>query len=124
MKRQESSPCSSGVYWVVAAGDTLYKIAIAAKVDLEELLRVNPNIDPRNLQIGQEICLPEGGQLPPDVGEVPDCPGGFFWEIAAGDTIFKIARDSNTTVEKILALNPRINPYNLRIGQFICIPPR
>src|SRR5699024_11713082 len=33
-----------------------------------------------------------------------------------------IAKKYNTTVEEILKVNPGINPYNLQVGQKICIP--
>ena len=58
------SPAADGecppsyVVYVIQAGDTLWKIARRYRTTVEELLRVNPNIDPNNLQIGQKICIP------------------------------------------------------------------
>ncbi len=51
-----------------------------------------------------------------------NCPGGQVYVIRSGDTLFLLARRFNTTVNAILAANPGINPYNLMIGQRICIP--
>ncbi|MCQ4635497.1 LysM peptidoglycan-binding domain-containing protein [Anaerovorax odorimutans] len=42
----------------VKAGDTLYMIAKMHKVTLDALMNANPKIDPYNLQIGTEICIP------------------------------------------------------------------
>jgi LysM repeat protein len=53
---------------------------------------------------------------------LPPCPTGLFLEIAPGDTLFEIAREQDTTVEAILALNPGLDPRNLRVGQVICLP--
>ncbi|NLP37648.1 MAG: LysM peptidoglycan-binding domain-containing protein [Firmicutes bacterium] len=53
---------------------------------------------------------------------LPDCPTGLFLEIGPGDTLFKIAKEQGVTVEGILALNPGIDPKNLQIGSFICLP--
>jgi len=53
---------------------------------------------------------------------LPPCPTGLFLEIAPGDTLFKIAREQETTVEAILALNPGLDPRNLRVSQVICLP--
>ena len=39
--------------------------------------------------------------------------------IQKGDTLFRIARRYNTTVEAIMELNPGIDPNNLQIGQQI-----
>ena len=76
---------------------------------------VNPGINPDNLQIGQKICIPS---------KAPQkCPMGTFeYTIKQGDTIYKLAKQYNTTVEAILMVNPGINPDNLQIGQMICIP--
>lgn len=104
--------CPSGRYWPVKAGDTLYSIALRTATTVNELLTLNPGIDPANLQIGSLICLPP---------EHP-CPSGIFWIVAAGDTLYKIAQANNTTVKRLLELNPNINPENLQIGQTICLP--
>jgi LysM repeat protein len=39
--------------------------------------------------------------------------------VQKGDTLFRIARRFNTTVDAILELNPDIEPNNLQIGQQI-----
>ncbi|MGE4283514.1 MAG: LysM peptidoglycan-binding domain-containing protein [Clostridia bacterium] len=53
----------------------------------------------------------------------PQCPKGATPHvIQAGDTLGKIARQYNTTVQAIISVNQGINPYTLRIGQQICIP--
>jgi len=56
------------------------------------------------------------------IDELPPCPTGIFLEIQPGDTLAKIAREQDTTVEDILALNPGLDPKNLIIGTFICLP--
>ncbi|MDW7650742.1 MAG: LysM domain-containing protein [Bacillota bacterium] len=54
--------------------------------------------------------------------KVPPCPTGLFLEIAPGDTLQKIATEQGVTVEGILELNPGLDPKNLQIGTFICLP--
>ncbi|KJS19994.1 MAG: peptidoglycan-binding protein [Clostridiaceae bacterium BRH_c20a] len=51
------------------------------------------------------------------------CPSGRLWKVRRGDTLYKIAIISGTSVQKILELNPSINPQNLPIGSFVCLPP-
>ncbi|HEY8395719.1 MAG TPA: LysM domain-containing protein [Bacilli bacterium] len=51
------------------------------------------------------------------------CPfGTFAHTVRYRETLWMIARQYNTTVEAIMAANPGIDPYNLRIGQIICVP--
>lgn len=51
------------------------------------------------------------------------CPADTTaYYIKAGDTLYKIAKQYNTTVGAILMVNPGLNPDNLQIGQKICIP--
>lgn len=111
--RQEVPPCPTGRLRRIKPGDTLYFIARQLGVTVNRILELNPEIDPQNLVPGSLICLPS---------EDPPCPSGLYWRIAAGDTLYKIARSSNTTVRRLLELNPHIDPANLQIGQSICLP--
>jgi len=111
MNNEGAPPCPSGRYLRIAAGDTLYLIAQRLGTTVSELLRLNPGVNPFQLQVGQLLCLPERF-----------CPSRVFWEVSPGDTLFTIARATGTTVEKLLELNPGINPLNLQAGQAICLP--
>ncbi|OLS03716.1 gamma-D-glutamyl-L-diamino acid endopeptidase 1 [Tissierella creatinophila DSM 6911] len=108
--------CPAGSFpYVIKSGDTLYKLAITYETTVEAIIKINPGINPNNLQIGQRICIP---------GKTPQkCPmGTFAYTIKQGDTIYNLDKKYNTTVEAILMVNPGINPDNLQIGQIICIP--
>lgn len=51
------------------------------------------------------------------------CPiGSFAHTIRYGENLWSISRIYNVTVNSIMTINPGINPYNLRIGQVICVP--
>ncbi|NLM96159.1 MAG: LysM peptidoglycan-binding domain-containing protein [Halanaerobiaceae bacterium] len=52
-----------------------------------------------------------------------NCPQDTIpYTIKPGDTLYRIAREYNTTVDAILNINPGINPQNLIIGSMICVP--
>lgn len=52
-----------------------------------------------------------------------ECPvGSLPYIVREGDTLYKIAQSYSTTVNKIMAANVNINPYNLNLGQVLCIP--
>lgn len=51
------------------------------------------------------------------------CPQGQYpYTIQPGDTLNYIALRLEKSVPRIMAANPGIDPYNLRVGQVICIP--
>lgn len=108
-------PCPEGNYYAIKPGDTLYSIAQSYSVSLDDLLEANPQIDLKNLLVGQVICIPPA---PPVT-----CPEGTRpYTVMRGDTIYSLARRFNTTVEAIMEANPGVEPDRLRIGQRICIP--
>lgn len=42
---------------------------------------------------------------------------GRFYRIRSGDTLESVARRYRTTVDRLLALNPGVEPTGLRVGQ-------
>ncbi len=51
------------------------------------------------------------------------CPANHYpYIIQPGDTLDLIARRLEISVSRIMSANPGINPYNLRVGQTLCIP--
>lgn len=46
----------------------------------------------------------------------------YTHSIQPGDSLWQLARAYKTTAEKIFAANPGVNPYYLRVGEYIKIP--
>jgi LysM repeat protein len=113
--------CRRARYRRVETGDTFYLIARDLGTTVEEVTRLNPGIDPENLQVGSLICLPLEAGIP--VGKVPPCDSGLYWVIAPGDTIFTIAGSLGIPLHTLLVLNPSLDPENLLPGDSICLPP-
>jgi LysM repeat protein len=112
--RPQPEQCPGGFFYTVMAGDTLGSIANRFNTSVGAILRANPGLEPGRLFPGQRICIPS--ERP------PACPGGFFYTVVAGDTLFAIALRFNTTVNAILQANPGLDPNRLFVGQRICIP--
>jgi len=48
---------------MIEPGDTLYSISRRYNVPLALILRANPFVDIYNLQVGDEICIPDMGPI-------------------------------------------------------------
>lgn len=105
-----------GQFYVIREGDTLFTIANEFDTTPENILRLNPSLDENNLPVGRRICVISATIQP------VSCPLGTLpYNINAGDTLLSIALRFGTSVESLLAANPDIDPYNLEVGQRICI---
>lgn len=118
----QKPPCAGARFYQVRPGDTYYLIARDLGVTVEEIARLNPNVNPENLQVGSFICVPLQAGIP--TGRVPPCDSGLYWVIAPGDTMFTIAQAVGVPLERLLALNPSVDPNNLLPGDSICLPAR
>ncbi|MGI6364254.1 MAG: LysM peptidoglycan-binding domain-containing protein [Bacillota bacterium] len=110
----QAPSCPNGFLYIIQAGDTFFTLAQRFGTTVQAIQQANPGVNPNNLQIGQQICIPQG--------QAPSCPNGFLYTIQAGDTFFLLAQRFGTTVQAIQQANPGVNPNNLQIGQQICIP--
>ena len=52
----------------------------------------------------------------------PYLNGRTLYRVRQGDTLFSIARQYNTTVQRILIANPEISPNQLSIGEVLIVP--
>ena len=50
----------------------------------------------------------------------PECAA--YYTVEAGDTLYMISQTYEVPVDRLMQVNRIANPYNLKIGQRICIP--
>lgn len=91
---------------VIKEGDTLYAIATDYNTTVAKLKSLNPEIDVNALQIGGVLVINPTAKA-------------VDYKIVKGDTLWEIASKFDTTVDKLKALNPKINPDALVIGSTI-----
>lgn len=129
---QIATPDSDGrTYHVVAAGQSLWAIAIAYKVTIRDLEIWNNISRDIPLQVGQRLFIPsgntEGYATPTPVGMVltstPNADGKIIHTVQAYQTLITIAQAYGVTVETILALNGLQLDWPLQIGQRLLIFP-
>jgi len=115
-------------FYYVQRGDTLKGIAIMFHTSVDELLRLNPQINDPNLIIaGQRIVVPRrapGTGIGGGGSGGTNVPGGTqVYIVQPGDTLKSIARQFGTTTAVLRQLNPEItNPDLIRKGQRIIVP--
>ena len=98
--------------YTVKAGDTLYGISNQFGVSVTELADLN-NVTASTLRVGQVLIIPSSSGTNPN--------NMFLYTVKSGDSLYKIARKYNTTVDKIIDLN-NLKTTNLSIGQVLRIP--
>jgi spore coat assembly protein SafA len=105
----------NGFFYVVRPGDTMFLIARRFNVNLQLLIRANPQVpNPALIFPGQILCIPVN---------VPACPNGFIYTVRPGDTMFLIAMRFNISLSSLIAANPQImNPALIFPGQNLCVP--
>ena len=107
------SQSTSNLTYTVKPGDTLYRIASQNNTTVDILKQLN-NLANDILTIGQTIKLPSTELI-----QVPTTTTTYT--VKKGDTLYSIAKNYNTTTEKIKSLN-NLSTNNLTIGQQLKIP--
>lgn len=116
MYRQVFPQCPLGTFiYYIKPGDTLYKLARRFNTTVSAIANANPGLDTHWLRVAQGICIPRQPIY-------PVCPYGTYYSVRPGDTLNKIARRNNITLQELLMVNPGINPDLIYVNQIICIP--
>ena len=97
--------------YVVKKGDTLYSIANKYDTTVSDLMELN-NLKTNVLSIGQQLRIP----VHQDTSE-----NYIVYTVKAGDTLYKIAQEYDTTVQAIKSSN-QLSSDSLVIGQQLKIP--
>ncbi len=102
----------SGNVYTVKRGDSLYSIAMANNITVDELKKAN-NLTSNFLSIGQQLYIPK---------QEPELPDNYtIYTVKKGDSLYSIAENFNTTVSEIVTLN-KLNSTTLSIGENLLIP--
>ena len=100
----------------VEKGDSLSKIAKRYGTTVDALVRINGLCDANQIFVGQVVVLED-----PEAGADADAAGDrvetAIVTVLPGDSLSKIAKRHDTTVEELMALNDIDDPNLLFVGQ-------
>ena len=100
--------------YVVQPGDTVSHIALRTRTPVEQIVAAN-GLDARaTIRAGQVLTIPTASPAPVATPATHT--------VAAGDTVWQIARDTGTTVEQIVAANGLDARATIRVGQVLTLP--
>ncbi|WP_419161330.1 LysM peptidoglycan-binding domain-containing protein [Candidatus Palauibacter sp.] len=123
--RYASVPAEERVTWTfhtVQRGHTLGWIGQQYGVTVTALRAANSNVNPRRLQIGQELVIPRAGR--PSARRTSSNHGGSGTVVTVhrGQTLDVIGQRYGVSVAALRAANGNVNPRRLQIGQRLVIP--
>lgn len=143
------APVPEGSYHIVAAGETLYRIALKYGTSVQAIAGFNGIPYPYVIYKGQQLMIPPSG---PYTGPMPPPPTGGYNQppiyesepgyyapdeesysppaysdarthtVAPGETLFSIAQRYGTTVEALFKANGLTNPDQIFVGQVLYLP--
>lgn len=96
----------------IKSGDTFWGLEESNGWTHGILQQLNPGIDPKKLQIGAEIAIPEGNAAPQSAPET-------YYTIKSGDTFWELENAWQIEHGTLQDLNPGVDPRQLQIGQRI-----
>ncbi|WP_019415548.1 N-acetylmuramoyl-L-alanine amidase [Paenisporosarcina sp. TG20] len=106
--KQETPQNHTDGNYKIQNGDTLYSIAEEFGVPVNELQEANQNVNPRALQIGSFINIPNGKYV--------------AHKIENGDTLYSLAQKYKVSLDAIRDVNKGIEARELSIGDTVKIP--
>jgi LysM repeat protein len=95
----------------VAPGETLSAIALRHGVAVQELLALNPELEPDRLRAGQQIAIDQRRAR-------------VLYTVQPGDTLRRIAQDHAVTLQELMRWNPALEPDRIRAGRQLTLYPK
>lgn len=112
------------INYTVKSGDTIYSISKKYNISVDQLLKDNALSSP-TVWVGMNLKIRTKEE------DLEECFGREFdgmipsnyttYTVKVGDSLYKIAKNYNTSVSEILNLN-QLNSSSLQIGQVLKIP--
>ncbi|MCV6636364.1 LysM peptidoglycan-binding domain-containing protein [Candidatus Albibeggiatoa sp. nov. NOAA] len=113
------APSNTGSSHTVQRGDTLYNISRRYGMSVDQLASLNGLYPPYPaLSIGQRLTISGGGSS--NVA-APSTTTTQYHTVQAGETLYRISKMYNITVQQLQAWNGGISPSSLSVGQRLVV---
>lgn len=109
---QPDNPDNQYIYVRVERGDTLYKLAKKYDTTAQSIIELNNLSNPNLIIVGERLRIEVSGDIP---------EGAVYYVVQRGDTLGKIARRYNTTVDEIAKLNNLSDFDLIYVGQRLLV---
>jgi len=103
--------------YFVQPGDTLFTIAQRFGTTVNAILAANVICNPDLIFVGEVLIIPEPGL------DLPKAGGGPYYVVRRGDTLWCLAREFNTTIGVLAAINEIPDPNLIQAGAELLIGP-
>ena len=113
-------PAQAETEHVVQPGETLFRIAQAYGVTVDDIVAANGLTDRNVIHVGQRLVIPISTAAPKNEAS-PRPSGSFLYVVQLGDTLSLVAQRFNTTVEALAQANRIVNPNLIFVGQTLTI---
>jgi murein DD-endopeptidase MepM/ murein hydrolase activator NlpD len=118
---------AQGADHIMQKGETVYALARSYGVTVQDILALNGITDPKKIQVGQRIKIPQKTGTESPVLETAGTAGMEAGELvhhqaARGDSFYGIARRYGVTVQSLRTANNLTEDYVLKAGDWLRIP--
>jgi LysM repeat protein/ABC-type branched-subunit amino acid transport system substrate-binding protein len=109
--------------------DGLHFIAKEFDLDVEDILKYNPQLEAKGLERGQTLLIPDAGDLK-RIREASrerravaeqETPGAQKHKVAGDETLYSLSKKYNRPIADLIKANPQVKD-RLRIGMELIIP--
>ncbi|WP_188623056.1 C40 family peptidase [Caldalkalibacillus thermarum] len=111
---------ASGGTYTVKRGDSLWKISRQYQVTIEQLMAWN-NLRSSTIYVGQRLYIAPPHRHTSSSGGSSSTYQAATYTVKPGDSLWKIARNYNTTVAQLKSVN-NLRSDLIRVGQVLKIP--
>lgn len=113
----------------VQAGETMSDIAASYDISVEQILALNPEVDPELIQVGEVLLIPAEAATPGPAsvaesdGPTPTPKDFVVHIVESGETLISIAEQYNISVDLLRTANDlAANEENIQADQSLIVP--